>query len=307
MKKTFVIISLLLISKLFSQQDAQYTMYMFNMMSINPAYAGASELTDFTLLARKQWLGFDGSPQTVSFNFNHPFNYNKMGIGASIINDKIGLMQYNHINLAYAYRVNFKKSALSFGIQPSFTQISVGANNVLLDNPNSPQVYDNAFNTIRQFELKTGAGIYWQNKNTYLGISSPHFAKLTPNKSLIKEESLYDSKQHFFIAAGHVINLKGAYKLKPSFMLKYTNGAPVSADINCNFYFNQYFGIGLSYRNFDSMDAIIEYRLKNNLKFGYAFDYTLTALRKHNSGSHEILVNWQFGQKKGKIITPRYF
>lgn len=290
-----------------AQQDPEYTMYMFNMMSINPAYAGTKDHADVTLLGRKQWVSYPGAPQTISFNIHTPFYYEKMGAGLSVINDKLGVMNYNVINLAYSYHLKFKKSALSFGVQPSFQQMSSSQAGLKIDAPGATPVADNAFQNIVQSNFKLGAGAFWYNNKGYLGVSSPLVAtvKLSgPGGSVMP----YKSTTHLFIAGGYVFNLGSEdYVLKPSTLLKYTNGAPLEFDLNCNLYIHSVFGIGVSWRSFDSMDAILEYQINKNFKIAYAYDYTLTNLGNYNSGSHELMLNWQFGFKKGKIITPRYF
>lgn len=290
-----------------AQQDPQYTMYMFNMMSINPAYAGTVGHTDVTLLGRKQWVNYPGAPQTISFNIHTPIYYDKIGLGLSVINDKLGIMNYNTLNFAFSYHAKFKKSILSFGIQPSISQLSSNLSTTKLDAPGSIPVADNAFQNITQIDFKTGAGIFWYNNNAYLGLSSPLIAKVKLGGALSASELPYSSKTHVFLTAGYVFDINPNLKLKPSTFIKFTKGAPLEFDINCNLYFNNMFGIGASLRSFDSMDAIIEYIINKNLKIGYAYDYTLTHLNNYNSGSHEIMLNWQFGFKKGKILTPRYF
>jgi type IX secretion system PorP/SprF family membrane protein len=306
MKKLSFILLLIVCFKTKAQQDPQYTMYMFNMMSINPAYAGIKDGTELTLLGRKQWVSYPGAPQTISFNIHTPLYYEKMGIGISVINDRLGIMNHNIINLAYAYHAKFKKSILSFGLQTSFTQFSSNFSNIRLDAPGKSALPDQAFQNINQSDLKAGGGIFWYNNKGYLGVSTPLLVKVTLNGSS-GNISPYDSKSHFFLTGGYVFDIGGNKKLKPSTLIKYTNGAPIEFDLNCNLHFNEVFGIGLSWRSFDSMDAIIEYAINKNLKIGYAYDYTLTNLSNYNSGSHEIMLNWQFGFKKGKIITPRYF
>lgn len=290
-----------------SQQDPQYTMYMFNMMSINPAYAGSIDRTDVTLLGRKQWVNYPGSPQTINFNLHTPFYYDKMGAGISIINDQLGIMKHNMINLAYSYHVKLKTSIVSFGIQSSITQFNSNFSNIKLDAPGTTAIPDNAFNTLNQFDFKTGAGFFWYSNKMFFGASSPLLYKYKISGTTAGNLTPYDSRSHFFITGGYVFNLKNNNKLKPSTLIKYTKGAPLEFDINCNLYFNEMFGFGLSWRSFDSMDAILEYLINKNLKIGYSYDYTLTKLSKYNTGSHEIMLNWQFGFKKGKIITPRYF
>jgi len=281
---------------------------MFNMMSINPAYAGSKDNTDVTLLFRKQWVNYPGAPQTMSFNAHTPLYFDKMGIGISLINDKLGIMNHNIANLAYAYHLRFKKSMLSFGLQASFTQFSSNLASLKIDDPNSTPVSDNAFNqNLTQMDFKAGAGLFWFSNNGYIGISSPRLAQIKLGGTSTGTVVPYKSTPHAFLAAGYVFTLDPKFKIKPSTVIKYTDGAPLEFDLNCNFYFYDVFGIGASWRSFDSMDAILEYRINKNLRVGYAYDYTLTHLGKYNSGSHEVMLNWQFGFKKGKIITPRYF
>ncbi len=309
MKKTFLIILVALCGlKLSAQQDPQYTMYMFNMMSINPAYAGSKDNTDITLLFRKQWVNYPGAPQTISFNAHTPIYFDKMGLGMSLINDKLGIMNHNIVNLAYAYHLRFKKSMLSFGLQASFTQLTSNLSSLKIDDPNNTPVSDNAFNqNLSQLDFKAGAGLFLFSNNGYIGISSPRLADAKLSGTSSGTVVPYKSAPHIFMAAGYVFNLSAKHKLKPSTLIKFTTGAPLEFDLNCNLYFYEVFGIGVSWRSFDSMDAIMEYKINKNLKIGYAYDYTLTNLGKYTSGSHEIMLNWQFGFKKGKFITPRYF
>lgn len=306
----FLIIAFILAGclKLSAQQDPQYTMYMFNMMSINPAYAGTKDNTDVTLLFRKQWVNYPGAPQTISFNAHTPVYFDKMGLGLSFINDKLGIMNHNIVNLAYAYHLRFKKSMLSFGLQASFTQLSSNLSLLKIDDPNSIPVSDNAFNqNLTQLDFKGGAGLFLFSNKGYIGVSSPRLAEAKISGTSTGTVVPYKSTPHVFLAAGYVFKLNPKMHLKPSTIVKYVGGAPLEFDLNCNLYFYEVFGIGISWRSFDSMNAILEYKINKNLKVGYAYDYTLTNLGKYNTGSHELMLNWQFGFKKGKIITPRYF
>lgn len=301
----FFILAFSVLSK--AQQDPQYTMYMFNMMSINPAYAGTMDHTDATLLGRKQWVNYPGAPQTISFNIHSPVYYDKIGLGLSAVNDKLGVLNYNTINFAFSYHAKFKKSILSLGLQPSVSQLTSNLSSLKMDAPGSIPVADNAFQNITQIDLRAGGGLFWYNNNGYLGISTPLLAKVKVGGSSSGSVLPYSSKPHLFLTGGYVFEINPTLQLKPSTLIKYANGTPLEFDINCNLYFYDLIGVGASLRSFDSMDGIIEYKINKNLKIGYAYDYTLTNLRNYNSGSHEIMLNWQFGFKKGKILTPRYF
>lgn len=309
MKRLLILILVLIYySDSKAQQDPQYTMYMFNMMSINPAYAGSKDNKDITLLFRKQWMNYPGAPQTISFNAHTPILFDKMGIGLSVINDKLGIMNHNIANLAYAYHIRFKRNMLSFGLQTTYSQFSSSLSTLKIDDPNFAPIADNTFNqNITQMNLKGGAGIFLFGKKGYAGISSHRLADYIIGGTAAGNIVAYKSQPHIFVASGYVFDINTKYKIKPSTLIKYTHGAPLQFDLNCNFYFFENFGVGISYRSFDSFDAMAEFSLNKSLKIAYAFDYTLTNLGNYNSGSHEIMLNYQFGFKKGKIITPRYF
>jgi type IX secretion system PorP/SprF family membrane protein len=281
---------------------------MFNMMSINPAYAGSMDNADITLLFRKQWLNYPGAPQTISFNAHTPFFYEKMGAGISVINDKLGVMNHNVVNLAYAYHVRFKTTMLSFGLQATYSQFSSNLSNIKINDPNAAPVADLTFDqNLTQMNIKGGGGVFLFGKKGYAGVSTPRFVDLLIKGTGAGTIVPYKSQPHVFFTAGYVIDIASGLKLKPSTVVKYTSAAPLELDLNANLYILEKFGIGFSWRTFDSFDAIIEYKVNKNLRLAYAYDYTLTDLGNYNTGSHEIMLNWQFGFKKGKIITPRYF
>jgi type IX secretion system PorP/SprF family membrane protein len=112
---------------------------------------------------------------------------------------------------------------------------------------------------------------------------------------------------HTFFTAGYVLDITQGLKLKPSFLLKYADGAPLELDLNANLWLYDMFAVGLSYRSGDSIDALFEFQITPQFAVGYAYDYTLTPLGRYTSGSHEIMVRYEFAFGKSRIITPRYF
>lgn len=289
-----------------AQQDAQYTMYMFNGLALNPAYAGSRERTSATLLAREQWVGIEGAPSTQSFAIHAPFARQKMGAGLLIVNDRLGVTSSLTLKGAYSFRLNLGRSTLALGVQGGFTNYQADFNNVR--HSISPVLLDPAFDqNINELLPNLGAGLFFNTERFYVGLSVPHMI----NNNLTNGISDARQSVHYFLTSGYVFDLNESIKLRPSFLVKYVESAPMSIDLNVNAQFFERFGLGLSYRVGDSIDFIFELPLTQNFTFAYAFDYTLSELGEYNSGSHELMVRYEFnlGGKRGenRIITPRYF
>ena len=311
-------------TKVLAQQDPQYTQYMFNSLALNPAYAGSGEVTSFTFLGRKQWVGIDGGPTTGTLSFDAPFRSNTMGIGVNLTVDKIAVERNITLNASYAYRIQLsEKGKLALGLQGGFTQFSGDYKSVKTSPDGS--VADPAFlENTSKLAPNVGAGIWYNDTRFYAGISAPRLinwqlatdAAIGANGVSFATERARQFR-HYFLTAGYVFDLKGGdLKLKPSILVKAVQAAPVAIDINANLWFYEKFGVGLSYRTAsllntgrvgDSIDLLLEAILSPNLRFGYAYDYSLTELQKFNSGSHEIMLRYEFSRDINKILSPRYF
>jgi type IX secretion system PorP/SprF family membrane protein len=209
---------------------------------------------------------------------------------------------------SYAYRIKTsEKGRLALGLQAGFSQYAADLQSVALGSTPS---FDPAFaENVSQMMPNVGGGIWYNNDRFYAGFSVPHII----NNALSKDyQFLNDSDgarqyRHYFVTAGYVFDLNAALKLKPSFLVKVVEGAPMQMDLNANLWMYEKVGLGLSYRSGDSIDALLEFQLSHQFKLGYAYDYTLTELRRYNSGSHEIMLRYQFSVNRSKIITPRFF
>ncbi len=293
---------------LFAQQDAQYSMYMFNLMAINPAYAGTYEdEISATLSYRNQWLNFDRAPKTTSLSVHSPIQNQPMGVGLSLLNDKLGVMKRNSAVAAYSYRIELDpENILAFGLQTGFSHLYAKLSDVQLTPPTS-STSDPAFTeNVKVSSINFGSGAYWYSKKYYVSFSVPKmFSAKVGNGAIDKMSDI--QKAHFFLTGGYVFPVNEMIKIKPSVMTKISNAAPVKFDINANVYFYDIFGIGLSYHTFESFSVIAEFYSKKNMWVGYAFDYTLTSLRKYNFGSHEIMVRYNFSFGKSEITSARFF
>jgi type IX secretion system PorP/SprF family membrane protein len=297
---------MLLCNSLKAQQDAMYTQYMFNTLAINPAYAGSRNVLSATALYRNQWTGIEGAPKTGTLSIDAPIFNNKIGIGFQLFTDKLGVTQTTGGVLSAAYRIRMNTGTLSFGIQGDLNQFTSNLTDIPLT---SLQSYDPAFaNNINKTLFNFGTGAYYNTDKFYIGLSAQD---IMPN-DLSAESSngtKLSGKQelHVFLASGYVFPLSQEFKLKPSFLIKGVRGAPIEADLNATFWIKDVIGLGAQYRTSADVGALIEIQATPQIRIGYSYDRSTTQLSNFNSGSHEIMLRYEFGFERGKILSPRFF
>jgi type IX secretion system PorP/SprF family membrane protein len=292
---------------MFAQQDPQYSQYMFNTLVLNPAYAGSRNVVSLTGLGRMQWVGIEGAPRTQNVTIDAPIMNQKMGIGLSFSNDRIGFEKRTSILVPFSYRLMLKKGVLSFGIQAGAINYKSDNTSIKLHEQALTTPPDAAFaNNVSGWKPNVGAGIYYTEDKFYIGASLPKLLNYSYSGSGKEGEGM---RNHAFLMAGALFNITDGIKLKPSTVIKYVKGSPIQADINANLWFNNKFAVGLSYRTNDCILAMFEMQLNDQLRLGYAFDYTLTSLNKAKgfAYSHELMLRYEFGFNSKKIVTPRYF
>ena len=300
------LLGLLLATQSYGQQDPRYSMYMFNAMSFNPAYAGSLDEVAATMLYRKQWLNFPGAPQTASFNIHAPIKKESMGLGVSFLNDKAGAISQNYLNLAYSYHLKFKTSRLSFGLQAVVQNFSAGLSKI---QTNQQGTIDNAFNNgdVSLYGINFGTGAFYYSNKYFIGISAPHLLSSKMEKQLAGDPVAAKQGTHAYLTGGYVFTLNPIIKLKPTALVKYATNSPIQADINAMVYFYDIFGLGATYRTNDSFNAMTEIILPKGFRIAYAFDYTLSPLKNYQAGSHEVILQYRFGFNKERLTSPRLF
>ena len=298
--------TLLLPFTLMAQQDPVYSQFMYNGLAINPAVAGSAETFSATALYRKQWMGIKGAPETQTLSIDAPVYGKKIGLGLSVINDKVGVAQNLVINTLYAYRIQFKEGILSMGLQAGINNYKADYTSVQTNPQNG---IDDAFaSNVNRMIFNFGSGLYYYSKRLYAGFSVPHIL----NQSLdgvVDQTSGVPSRQyrHYYLTAGYVFDAGENFKIKPSALLKLASGAPVQADINSNFWYKEMYCLGVSYRTNDSFTVLLQLQLARQLRLGYAYDYITSKLSQFTTGNHEIMLRYEFVKKNTRIITPRYF
>lgn len=287
-----------------AQQNPLYSQYMFNTLAVNPAYAGSRNVVSATGLYRNQWSGLEGSPSTATFTLDAPFSQKRFGIGVQVFNDKLGVTETTGGVLSYAYRIRMERSTLSFGIQALAGQYRAGLSSVILEPGGGSN--DPAFrNDINEFFYNFGTGVYYNSDRFYAGISSPQFLNKRVNDST-SNSSIFNVP-HLYLASGYVFPLAPDLNLKPSFLIKAVQGAPLQGDVNLTLWIKDMFAIGGQYRSSADVAGIVEIQATPQFRVGYSYDYSLTSLRNYNSGSHEIMVRFELGYDRRKFISPRYF
>lgn len=292
--------------QLFGQQSPLMSHYMFNGLLLNPAYAGSKEYVSTTLLYRKQWVGIEGAPITYSGSVHGLLKKKRLGLGALLQQDKIGVTKQTDFYSMLSYHLPVGVGKLSIGLQAGVSNFSSEVVKLTYWDPGD-KVFE--FNTFSNLLPNAGLGAYYYRELFYAGVSAPFLVSYNPNESAAYETNVPVHKQsrRFFATVGGVIETERELKIKPSALIRYEGNAPVQFDVNLNLLINDIFWIGASYRSDESIIALLEYQISRKFRFGYSYDYTLGTLGNYSSGSHEIMIGYDFGFAVTKMKSPRYF
>jgi type IX secretion system PorP/SprF family membrane protein len=294
----------LIAAKTNGQQAVMYTQYMFNGLIINPAYAGSDKYLNATLQARQQWIGFNGAPTSQMFSAHNSSANQKMGVGILLQRESMGVNQTFNGYIMYAYKIKFKKSTLSMGLQAGVSNYKQRLTELTIpQGVNDPSFANDVSYTLPNF----GAGLYYNTQRFYIGFAVPYLLQNTFDKS----DAMLSARQsrNYFLNSGYVFDLSPSLKLKPNFLVKYVNGAPVNVDINLNLLIKEGLWIGGSYRMNNSINPLIEMLVTPKLRIGLAYDIPISKMAGIYSGSPEVMLNYRFVKKKksSRVLSPRYF
>lgn len=307
MKKIFFIVFLVWLPT-FGQQDSQYTQYMYNTININPAYAGSRDVLSIFGLHRNQWVGLDGAPVTNTFAIHTPLKNEKLGLGLSFINDRIGPSDESSISIDFSYSfpvsVNYK---LAFGLKATGNFLNVDFTKLNIYNPGDPLAQ---YNIDNKFSPNVGAGIYYYSDKTYFGFSIPNFLEtrhFDKGQASFSQNSVAAERLHYYFILGKVFDISPMVKFKPALLSKIVEGSPLQIDFSANFLFHERFNIGAAYRWDAAGSLLAGFQVSDNWFIGYAYDMETTKLNNYNSGSHEFFLRYEFNKKSERVINPRFF
>jgi type IX secretion system PorP/SprF family membrane protein len=303
MKTRILLFALLLISVVsYAQQDAQFTQYMYNTINVNPAYAGSRGALSLFALHRTQWVGLDGAPVTNAVSVNTPINGSNLGLGVSLINDRIGPTQENTLSADLSYSIRTSETfKLSFGIKATANLF-----NIDVDKLDPKDAGDPSFQSMdNKFSPNIGAGLYLHSDKAYIGFSVPNF--IESKRYDANEIAIFKERINYYFIAGYVFDLNESIKFKPALLSKMVSGAPLQVDVSGNFMFMEKFTLGVAYRWSASLSAMAGFQVSDGLYIGYGYDHETTNLRNYNSGSHEIFLRYELFRNINKMNTPRFF
>ena len=309
MKKRFLIFIVTLVAaSSYAQQDSQFTNYMYNTININPAYAGSRGVLSIFGLHRNQWVGLDGAPVTNTLSINSPINNSNFGIGLSLVNDRIGPSDENSFSLDISYSVKTSETyKLSFGVKATANLLNVDFTKLNIYNPGDVLAQ---YNIDNKFSPNVGAGVYLHSNKTYVGLSVPNFLETShfdKGESTFTANSVASERMHFYLIGGHVFDLSENVKLKPAFLTKMVQGAPLQVDLSANFLFNDKFTLGAAYRWDAAASLLAGFQVSDSWFIGYGYDMEVTKLANYNSGSHEFFLRYELFKNYDKVVSPRFF
>lgn len=293
----------------YAQQAPLFTHYMYNTLAVNPGYAGSREALTVTALHRSQWVDFAGAPTTQTLTMHSPIINEHIGIGLSVLNDKIGPTNNTSIVADFAYRMKLtQKSKLALGLSAGANIFQANLNTLNLDQPNDAVFQNNVNNKTTP---NVGFGVYYSRDRFYAGLSAPSliensYSEVNQNggSTLIASE-----QRHYFFIAGALINLGHNLDFKPTTLIKVTAAAPIQADLTASFIIMKRLLLGGMYRTGDAVGGLIGYDITEQLHIGYSYDWSYgLETSKYNNGSHEIMLRYDFiFSSKKQIHSPRNF
>ena len=287
-----------------AQQDPHYTQYMYNMNVINPAYAGSKENLSFGLLYRKQWIEIEDAPTTFSFSGSAPIGKN-VGLGLSVISDKIGPVEENNVYGDFSYTLNLGgERRLALGLKAGVTFQKIGLRSII--QPTLPDLDDDAFaEDTDNSKLNIGTGLFYYTNKYYVAFSIPNMLN---SAHLDYNGVKYGTEiQHYFLTGGYVFDLNPNLKFKPFAMVKSALNAPTSLDVSANFLYVEKFEMGATYRLQDSFGVMVNYAVSPSLRIGYAYDHIVSDLKVTTTSSHEIILLFDLNFPKKVSQSPRFF
>lgn len=295
-----------------AQQDAQYTQYMFNTMSVNPAYAGSRGQFTAAALYRSQWVGLDGSPETFTLNLHSPVRNSRIGYGLSIVQDNIGdgVVSETYLDGVISYTIDVSlEGKLSFGLKAGGNILNLDFNE-LRNFDSEPVSNDNIEN---KFSPNFGLGIYYHTNKFYAGLSAPNILQTehfdNSQGSASSNQFLSQDRINFYLITGYVFDLNPNFKFKPALLTKVVGGSPLQVDVSANFLYNDKFSFGAAYRWDAAVSALAGFQITDQLMLGLAYDKETTELggTQFNDGSFEIFLRYELLKSFQKLVSPRFF
>lgn len=305
MKTRILFFFLLIGGTSFGQQDEQMSMYLHNKLYLNPAYAGSRDAVSLAGVARFQWVNFKGAPNTQWFSAHAPFFNKMLGVGAHMVNDRVGSRRRTSIyaDVSGGIPLAKGKQRLAVGLSGGIDMIGYDFTQLKTIDPQDPYASVN----YQENRPNVGAGIYYYGDKFFVSLSSPRMLEAKPKSLAVDTIVQKLNARHFFLSGGYVFKLNSMFKLHPATLLKFTPNAPITIDVNLNLIMMDKLWIGLLYRYHEAMGVNLMYNIKEVFSIGYVYDFPINGLRTYQTGSHEIFLRYDIKPKNKTFTSPRYF
>ena len=294
----------------YGQTKPMFSQYMYNMLTLNPSYAGIRNSTSLSGIFRKQWVGIDGAPSTYMASIDSKIKNSNWGWGLQFYDDEIfvekttGLQAYTSLHVP----VSFKEDGTTLSIGIGFGAMNYRGDFTRID-PNLIQPGDPSFKDVKGIEPTAGFGALLHTSKWYFGISLPSLLRAQVLTSKQVDVSSLLQYNEVFATGGYVFGEEDAnIKWKPSVLIKMAKGAPLEFDCNVNVWFHDFFSVGFSYRTGDAIVALLELQASPRFRLGYAYDYTSSQLNSFSRGTHELMLRYEIGDRgQGVASSIRYY
>ncbi|WP_373057147.1 type IX secretion system membrane protein PorP/SprF [Zunongwangia sp. H14] len=291
-----------------SQQDPLFTQYMYNMSVINPGYATDDPgMLNLGGIYRSQWQNVDGAPTTANFFAHTPIN-ERVELGLTVVHDEIGgWIKENNITADFAYVLPVSNnSKLSFGAKAGLTTFDSNTSGIILNEGDDP-----AFENFNEVFPVFGVGAFWFGDNYYLGVSAPNLFTTKHLDNFDGIQAVGEENIHYYFTGGYVFDISQNVRLKPAFMVRGVQDAPLTVDATANVLLYDKLEAGIGYRFNETLTGLVNFKITPQLRVGYAYDhYTSDYAGFDVGGTHEIMVLFDidlFGLTKGYDKSPRFF
>jgi type IX secretion system PorP/SprF family membrane protein len=300
MKKYIYICLLFCAIQVHAQQLPQYSNYMVNGYAMNPAIGGSTPYFEAKCDARYQWVGIADAPRTYMLNVNGPTKSLKMGLGGMIYSDVTGPTRRTGVHLSYAYHLKLtEKIKTSFGISAGMVQYIVDGTKITMHDPDD-QTIGQGQQTLIAPDFGAGVYVYSTDKKWYVGASVPQISQSKVKFYDRVTASTSRLNAHTYLVGAYNFTINESFKVEPSLCLKYVNPVPMQFDIGVRAIYTDKYWVGAVYRYMDAASAIIGYNIKENISIAYAYDYTLTSIKKYVTGTHELMIGIRFHRAEDK-------
>lgn len=293
----YSLIAVLLLNTGYAQQQAVYSNFLMNQYFYNPAIAGSKNVHIANVQYRNQWVGFEDAPVNYTANLYGSFKNNgKNGYGISLTNEKSGLMTSTGVYVDYAQQFKLsEKLKIGLGIRPGYVQYRVRLYDAIVADQGDEVVTGSVYSA-NAFDVNTGFNLY-----------SDKFFLMGSVQHLLGEQIKFTSYNsnlafHYNVIGGYNFLLKKKIEIQPSVMVKYVKPVPVQYSVILKTTFNNKFWFGLIYRSDDALGLSLGYWIKERFNLAYGYDYSLSPIRKYNSGSHEVGLSMIITKKKPTLL-----